>query len=49
MTKKEEYSRMTGYRFQVKSRQCFAIFKWITNKDLLTAQGTVLNVMWQPG
>ena len=23
--------------------------KWITNKDLLYAQGTLLNVMWQPG
>ena len=34
MTKKEEYSRMTSYRFQVKSRQCFAIFKWITRTYL---------------
>ena len=27
-----------------------AVFKWITNKVLLysTAQGTLLNVMWQP-
>ena len=25
---------MTSYRFQVKSRQCFAIFKWITRTYL---------------
>ena len=24
-------------------------FKWITNKDLCRAHGTLLNVMWQPG
>ena len=23
--------------------------KWITNKDLLRAQGTLLSFMWQPG
>ena len=23
--------------------------KWITNKDLLYGNGTLLNVMWQPG
>ena len=23
--------------------------KWITNKDILWTQGTLLNVMWQPG
>ena len=23
--------------------------KWITNKDLCIAQGTLLNIMWQPG
>ena len=23
--------------------------KWITNKDLLYTQGTLLSVMWQPG
>ena len=23
--------------------------KWITNKDLLYNQGTLLKVMWQPG
>ena len=23
--------------------------KWITNKDLRRAQGTLLRVMWQPG
>ena len=23
--------------------------KWITNKDYCIAQGTLLNVMWQPG
>ena len=23
--------------------------KWITNKDLRLAQGTLLNVVWQPG
>ena len=23
--------------------------KWITNKDLCIAQGTLLNVIWQPG
>ena len=26
---------------------CF--FKWITNKDLCIAHGSLLNVMWQPG
>ena len=26
-----------------------AVFKWITNKDLLYTQGTLLSVMWQPG
>ena len=24
-------------------------FKWVTNKDHYTAQGTLLNIMWQPG
>ena len=24
-------------------------FKWITSKDLLIIQRTLLNVMWQPG
>ena len=29
---------------------CTLYLKWITNKDLwYTAQGTLLNVMWQPG
>ena len=23
--------------------------KWIANKDLLIAHGTLLNIMWQPG
>ena len=23
--------------------------KWITNEDLLTVQGTLVHVMWQPG
>ena len=23
--------------------------KWITNKDVLYRQGTLLNVLWQPG
>ena len=23
--------------------------KWIANKDLLTARGTLFSIMWQPG
>ena len=23
--------------------------KWITNKDLFIVQGTLFNIMWQPG
>ena len=30
-------------------RYTLVFFKWITNKDLLYTQGTLLNVMWQPG
>ena len=26
-----------------------AVFRWITNTDLLGAQGTLLSVMWRPG
>ena len=26
-----------------------AVFKWITNKDLLYSTGILLNVMWWPG
>ena len=30
-------------------RYTLVFFKWITNKDLLYTQGTLLNVIWQPG
>ena len=30
-------------------RYTLLYLKWITNRDLLIAQGTQLKVMWQPG
>ena len=30
-------------------RYTLLYFKWVTNKDHYMAQGTLLNIMWQPG
>ena len=30
-------------------RYTLLYFKWVTNKDHYRAQGTLFNVMWQPG
>ena len=30
-------------------RYTLLYLKWVTNKDLLIAQGTLPSVMWQPG
>ena len=30
-------------------RYTLLYFKWVSNKDHCTTQGTLLNIMWQPG
>ena len=38
-----------AFKTQIYDMYTLLYLKWITNKDLVIAQGTLLNVMWQPG
>ena len=37
------------YKTKKKTKKAVLYLKWITNKDLLNSNGTLPNVMWQPG